>query len=211
MFSKDTQRTIFTLFVILDTNGKSQHSLGLVHIMYLSNPATLAANTALHETWLIFFCWKLLSCNIFETQHCVLDVLMTILKEPPNIIFKFSFKQEPYLHVIKEQKYRIALSQLRASSHTLEIERGRHDRPKKPVDARLCSSCSVIKDERHFICECSINWEIRAHMYRKVNGIYLDFALLSVEDKFVFFMTNTDHRIINWLGLYTSHFRLEIA
>ena len=116
--------------------------------------------------------------------------------------FKFSFKQEPYLHVIKEQKYRIALSRLRASSHTLEIERGRHDRPQKPVDARLCSSCSVIEDERHFICECSINWEIRAYMFSKVNGMYLDFALLSDEDKFVFLMTNTDHRIINWLGKF---------
>ena len=104
--------------------------------------------------------------------------------------------------MIKVQKYRIALSRLRASSHTLEIERGRHDRPKKPVDARLCSSCSVIEDERHFICECSINWEIRAYMYSTVNGIYLDFALLSEEDKFVFLMTNTDHRIINWLGKF---------
>ena len=115
--------------------------------------------------------------------------------------FKFSFKQEPYLHIIKEQKYRIASSRLRASSHTLEIERGRHDRPKKPVDARLCS-CSVIEDERHFVCQCSINWEIRVHMCSKVKEISLDFAHLSDEDKFVFLMTNNDHRIINWLGKF---------
>ena len=50
MFSKDTEWTIFTLFVILDTNGKTHRSLGLVHIIYLPNPNTLAANTPLHET-----------------------------------------------------------------------------------------------------------------------------------------------------------------
>ena len=143
---------------------------------------------------------KRVVCESFKN-----DWYRSLMNLTPNpslrtyVSFKFSFKQEPYLHVIKEQKYRIALSRLRASSHTLEIERGRHDRPKKPVDARLCSSCSVIEDERHFICECSINWEIRAYMYSKVNGIYLDFALLSDEDKFVFLMTNTDHRITNWL------------
>ena len=76
--------------------------------------------------------------------------LMNLIPNPSlrtYVSFKFSFKQEPYLHVIKEQKCRIALSRLRASLHTLEIERGRHDRPKKPVDARLCSSCSVIEDD----------------------------------------------------------------
>ena len=50
--------------------------------------------------------------------------LMTYIK------VKFSFEQEHYLHLIKEQRYRIALSRLRTNSHTLEIERGRHDRPK---------------------------------------------------------------------------------
>ena len=44
---------------------------------------------------------------------------------------KTNFQQEPYLYLIKEHKHRVALSRLRASSHTLDIECGRHDRPKK--------------------------------------------------------------------------------
>ena len=39
-------------------------------------------------------------------------------------------------------------------------------------------------------------------MYRKIIGIYVDFALLSGEDKFVFLMSSSDHRIINWLGKF---------
>ena len=44
-------------------------------------------------------------------------------------IFKSEFLFEPYLDLVKNPKYRIAVSELRASSHMLEIERGRHNRP----------------------------------------------------------------------------------
>ena len=47
-----------------------------------------------------------------------------------------------------------------------------------------------------------MNWEIRAYMYSKVNGIDFDFTNFNVEVKFVFLMTNTDHRIINRLGKF---------
>ena len=115
---------------------------------------------------------------------------------------KVTFGQEPYLYLIKEHKHRISLSRLRASSHTLEIERGRHDRPKKPIEARLCSKCSVLEDELHFICGCSINKELRTYMYGKINGIYSDFKNLNDVDKFIFLMSNTDGRILNWLGKF---------
>ena len=118
------------------------------------------------------------------------------------IRFKFSFKQEPYLHLIKEQRYRIALSRLRTNSHTLEIECGRHDRPKKPIEARLCSTCSLVEDEQHFVCACLVNREIRAFMYDKISGIYSNFIHLNDEDKFIFLMANTDRRILNWLGKF---------
>ena len=44
-----------------------------------------------------------------------------------NEIISFT---EPYLHMLKNHKYRVAVAQLRTSSHTLAIERGRYSRPK---------------------------------------------------------------------------------
>ena len=57
---------------------------------------------------------------------------------------------EPYLYLVKESKYRIEISRLRASSHVLEIERGRYTRPKTPITERLCPFCNVVEDEQHF-------------------------------------------------------------
>ena len=118
---------------------------------------------------------------------------------------KTKFLQEPYLYLIKEHKHRVALSRLRASSHTLEIERGRHDRPKKPIEARLCSQCTVIEDELHFVCQCMINNDARECMYDKINRVYGDFNNLSEEDKFLFLMSNDDVRILNWFGKFIYH------
>ena len=58
--------------------------------------------------------------------------LNNIVRNPLLITYqkiRTNFQQEPYLYLIKKHKNRVALSRLRASSQTLEIERGRHDRP----------------------------------------------------------------------------------
>ena len=39
-------------------------------------------------------------------------------------------------------------------------------------------------------------------MYDKISGIYSNFIHLNDEDKFIFLMTNTDRRILNWLGKF---------
>ena len=44
-------------------------------------------------------------------------------------IIKKSFRLEPYLYLVGEAPFRNAIAQIRASSHTLAIERGRHTRP----------------------------------------------------------------------------------
>ena len=142
-------------------------------------------------------------CETFKHDWYV--SLIDINQNPPlrtYIKVKSSFEKEPYLHLIKEQRYRVALSRLRTSSHTLEIERGRHNRPKKPIEARLCSMCNLVEDEQHFVCACLVNREIRAYMYHKISGIYSNFIHLNDEDKFIFLMTNTDRRNLNCLGKF---------
>ena len=59
---------------------------------------------------------------------------------------KTAFRPEPYLYLVREAPYRNAIAQIRASSHTLAIERGRYTRPKTPIQERLCMSCGVIED-----------------------------------------------------------------
>ena len=52
-------------------------------------------------------------------------------------LFKTTFGLEPYLTVMKDPRYRNALTRLRSGSYNLEIERGRHCRPKVPPQERL--------------------------------------------------------------------------
>ncbi len=46
------------------------------------------------------------------------------------------------------------LTKLRISAHKLQIEVGRYARPKILRQNRLCSSCSVVADESHFLLHC---------------------------------------------------------
>ena len=75
-------------------------------------------------------------------------------------LYKMNFGTECYLKHIKPI-FRIVLSKLRASSHDLEVERGRYVRPKLDITERPCSSCHVIGDEEHFVTDCVNNREMR--------------------------------------------------
>ena len=75
--------------------------------------------------------------------------------------FKHEFEIETYLDFIKENKYKIALTQFRLSSHNLAIERGRieHiDRSERVY--KLCNS-NVIENEFHFLLVCPLYRELR--------------------------------------------------
>ena len=67
-------------------------------------------------------------------------------------LFKTDLKFETYLDVVNDNRYRHALINLRTSCHSLEIERGRHN--KTAVKERLCKYCMRIDDEKHFILNC---------------------------------------------------------
>ena len=67
-------------------------------------------------------------------------------------------------------KHKIALSQLRCSSHHLNIEIGRYNNIER--ERRLCTLCIkqgefVIEDEYHFIFDC--------YTYNNIRKSYLDF------------------------------------
>ena len=58
-------------------------------------------------------------------------------------LFKSSFGPESYLFNVKDQRYRTAITKLRASSHILEIERGRYSKPIVPSHLRMCKKCNI--------------------------------------------------------------------
>ena len=70
---------------------------------------------------------------------------------------KLAFKTEPYLYLVENRRFRHAISQLRASSHTLQDKRGRYTKPKTPVNERICIVCQCLEDDLHFVTACCVN------------------------------------------------------
>ena len=76
--------------------------------------------------------------------------------------FKVDFSYEPYLNFYPT-KFRVALSKLRLSAHSLLIETGRYARSRIDRSERRCTFCDTddLEDEYHFTLICSRYIEIR--------------------------------------------------
>ena len=117
-------------------------------------------------------------------------------------MIKTQFICEPYLKHIKKQKYLIAFSRFRASSHILEIERGRYTNPRTPRDQRLCALCKEIEDEQHFLINCKMYEKDRYTLFQKITNIHSDFHNFSLEEKFIFMMNNEIPTILTWVAKF---------
>ena len=117
-------------------------------------------------------------------------------------LYKNDFHTECYLDYINVPKYRISITKIRASSHDLEIERGRYTRPKTDPNQRLCSWCFEIEDEEHFITKCQINAHERQNLYVKIVSKHPTFRNLSNHEQFIFLMSCKDRQILTWLGKF---------
>ena len=71
---------------------------------------------------------------------------------------KSNIKLEPYLLQVRNKKHSRMLAKLRISDHKLEIETGRHQRPKVDQDKRICRLCntSEVENEIHFLMQCNL-------------------------------------------------------
>ena len=96
------------------------------------------------------------------------------LREKPLLrsyrLYKTEFNTECYLDCINLPKYRIPVSKMRASSHDLEIERGRYTRPRLDPNQRLCSTCLEVEDEEHFVTSCRVNINERQTLFTKISS-----------------------------------------
>ena len=75
--------------------------------------------------------------------------------------FKHDLTFEEYLDNIYQNKFRIALTQFRVSSHHLRIEKGRYEN--LPRDERKCIHCrsNMIENEYHFLLICPVYYDLR--------------------------------------------------
>ena len=123
-----------------------------------------------------------------------------ILRMYKTIKCKFGYEQ--YLSLIKNNKYRIAMSRFRASSHTLEIERGRYTIPTTAIENRICCICDKIEDEKHFLLKCQLYIDNRNSLFSKISEIFPEFLSFQDDEKFVFLLNNMDPQILTWVGKY---------
>ena len=82
--------------------------------------------------------------------------VLSLLKHNPGA--------ETYLSEVKNTRHRTAMSKLRLSGHTLEIERGRYSDTDQ--EERYCTYCrahgtAVVEDEKHFLLHCPMSEELR--------------------------------------------------
>ena len=116
--------------------------------------------------------------------------------------FKQHYVTEPYLYLVKNIKYRVALSRFRSSSHTLEIERGRYAKPIIPVQERLCRVCLVLEDERHLLFHCVLYDGERRQLLSKIEARYNGFLSLDIHQMWSSLLSNEDCQCLTWLGKY---------
>ena len=128
------------------------------------------------------------------------------LLEKPKLrtyrLLKDNFGTEKYLSLVTKKKFRNAITRLRSSSHTLEIERGRWTNPITPVENRLCPYCNLVEDEIHFLFQCELYTNDRVAFFNKVNQYTPGFLDLEQPDKFLFLFTNENSNILTWLGKF---------
>ena len=106
--------------------------------------------------------------------------------------FKTIARCEPYLLAPLHYKQRQAISRIRASSHHLAIETGRHTKPQPiPLEKRTCKYCSSpqLDDEIHFILNCSSNIDERNFLFSKLPSHILS---LSPRDLFIYLLNTNE-------------------
>ena len=118
------------------------------------------------------------------------------------VCFKDEFRLESYLFNINDFNLRNVLSKFRLSSHSLEIESGRHKRPKTPVENRLCTVCdlNIVEDEVHFLLECPLYNKPRKLLFDKVSILHCKFYNISKAEKFSLLLNSKSAQINNWLA-----------
>ena len=138
------------------------------------------------------------SVSVYTRYHHTWKSVINNIDVCPKLRTYCSFKEDiyckPYLYMIKDFKLRKIMSRFRLSNHTLENEKGRHQKPKVPVNLRLCKACNSninIEDEVHFLMLCPAYDEARQFYFatrRELVSGECDFISILNCDKTCFYV-----------------------
>ena len=96
------------------------------------------------------------------------------------------------LQHIDNRQHKAALTELRSSTHRLQIETGRYKRydynlgkyVNTPQEEHICSVCvNEIEDEYHFRFECENSNALRKEFYRKITLMKENFVTMNNSEK----------------------------
>ena len=144
---------------------------------------------------------NVIACFIESWKSQVHDIANNPLLRT-YVHIKENFQLEPFLSLVKDVKYRNAIARFRASSHHLEIERGRHTNPITPFDKRKCWFCDSIETEIHFMTECSFYSSERICLYQQISTRFPGFSFLNNFEKFKFMFTFGDDFVLTLMGKF---------
>lgn len=120
--------------------------------------------------------------------------------------FKNTFEMSHYLLGVKNFKIRKQIAKFRLSSHSLEIEKGRHHKPKIPADDRICSVCDsgLVGDEKHLFLYCNLFHDTRVKFLCKVFAHSDNFCDIVYDDLFNVIMSSEDYYICFITGKFLA-------
>ena len=122
--------------------------------------------------------------------------LLTFPKADTYRLFKTLPKFEGYLSDIKNRNHRVIYTKFRLSDHSLNIEKGRHRKPKITRDQRFCPFCpTLVENEIHFITQCTAYTD-RHELFRMIINEVPNFEILNVEEQFKYLMSQ-ESKLLN--------------
>ena len=124
--------------------------------------------------------------------------------------FKKNHDMETYLLHVCNHKYRRCIAQFLVSSHRLRIETGRHQKPKLPLEQRLCQFCDKLEidDERHLCESCKFHAQ---EQFELLNSVQRYLHETDKENLFNLVIASTYSYVQNALGklLYVCFYRRQ--
>ena len=123
------------LFVIMSTNGWVMY----VIIVSITSMISVPGVVTIYRKYRMYKSETSFSYeNMRHKMSHFADNYNEVFNDNDYDKIKQDFIKETYLYLVKKPKYRIAISKLRCSSHTLAIEKGRHTKPKTDLSGSLC-------------------------------------------------------------------------
>ena len=143
-----------------------------------------------------------------EAYHLIwIDKIKQLPKATSYNYFKYysSSYCEKYINIVTNTKHKIALSRFRVSSHSLNIEKGRHARPKIERSDRKCPFCKTeVEDECHFITACPLYKKNRNELYSVIKKVCSNFDNLTDTQKLIYIMRSENPDIIKNIAKFIS-------